>query len=310
MKTQKLAMGLILLALLLFSFNLFSENVNEKDAQTVGKNFYWENSRTQNPIAYDAFVPDHFVRGEYAYGNNVQVANLYTFDMDDQTSTYVIGLTDYMEFRGDFTITGVTVSAIDPFVVPGDDFFDFWLQDPPVVCAGDDATICEGESYELGGTALNVSSVLWTTVGDGTFDDETNLIAVYTAGPTDITNGSVEITLIGFPIAPCTSEATDDMTLTILQPVVIAGDDGMICKDETGVKIYPNPANDLITIMLDEFDDEYGITIHDLTGRAVLNQNLYSSSNQTIFVGNLAKGVYQINIHLPERRVTKKLVIQ
>ena len=58
MKTQKITTALILLVL--FSLNLVAERVTEKDARTIGKNYYWENSRTQNPIDYDAIAPDLF----------------------------------------------------------------------------------------------------------------------------------------------------------------------------------------------------------------------------------------------------------
>ena len=79
---------------------------------------------------------------------------------------------------------------------------------------------------------------------------------------------------------------------------------------ETGARIYPNPAKELITIALDGFVDDYSLTIRDLMGRAVLNQNINSSPRQTIYVGNLTKGVYQVVIRLPGKRITKKLVIQ
>nr|NQU91742.1 C10 family peptidase [Bacteroidota bacterium] len=46
--------------MVLFSLSLFAERVSENDASTVGKNYYWENSRTQNPIDYDEIIPDLF----------------------------------------------------------------------------------------------------------------------------------------------------------------------------------------------------------------------------------------------------------
>nr|NQU89091.1 C10 family peptidase [Bacteroidota bacterium] len=58
MKTEKITVSLVLLFAL--SLGLYADHVPVKDAQTVGKNFYWENSRTQNPIAYDAIAPDLF----------------------------------------------------------------------------------------------------------------------------------------------------------------------------------------------------------------------------------------------------------
>ena len=41
------------------------------------------------------------------------------------------------------------------------------------VFAGVDATICEDDSYTLSGSGTNYRSVLWTSSGDGLFDDNT-----------------------------------------------------------------------------------------------------------------------------------------
>ena len=37
------------------------------------------------------------------------------------------------------------------------------------VDAGNDATICEGDTYVLSGTSTNNNGITWTTSGDGTF---------------------------------------------------------------------------------------------------------------------------------------------
>ncbi len=58
MKTQKFTISLILLFAL--SLGLYAGHVQVNDAQTVCKNYYWENSRTENPITYDAIVPELF----------------------------------------------------------------------------------------------------------------------------------------------------------------------------------------------------------------------------------------------------------
>ncbi len=70
---------------------------------------------------------------------------------------------------------------------------------PPEALAGPDAEICETESYLLAGaTAINYGSVLWSSGGDGTFDDNTILNATYTPGQNDIIAGSVSLTLTAF----------------------------------------------------------------------------------------------------------------
>lgn len=76
--------------------------------------------------------------------------------------------------------------------------------DPPVAFAGDPVSLCLPLPYRLEfATAANYSSLLWTTSGDGTFDDPTNLTPLYTFGANDIINGTVTLTLtaqgLGYP---------------------------------------------------------------------------------------------------------------
>ncbi|MBN1598681.1 MAG: gliding motility-associated C-terminal domain-containing protein, partial [Bacteroidales bacterium] len=73
----------------------------------------------------------------------------------------------------------------------------------------------------------------WTTSGDGSFNNDAIEDPVYTPGATDISSGSVTLTLTAFGNAPCGNDA-DDMDLTIVPaPAVDAGLDATICSDGT-----------------------------------------------------------------------------
>jgi gliding motility-associated-like protein len=107
---------------------------------------------------------------------------------------------------------------------------------PPTTNAGIDQTICEGSTSTLAATlGGGATSNLWTTSGDGTFDDNTSLTAVYTPGTTDITAGTVSLTLTtDDPDGPgqCLA-ATDTMIITISQaPTVNAGLDMVVCETD------------------------------------------------------------------------------
>ncbi|HLO91178.1 MAG TPA: T9SS type B sorting domain-containing protein [Lentimicrobium sp.] len=68
--------------------------------------------------------------------------------------------------------------------------------DGPVAFAGTDVSLCIAEPYVLAtATASNYSQLLWTTTGDGTFDDATILNPKYAFGPNDIINGTVTLIL-------------------------------------------------------------------------------------------------------------------
>jgi hypothetical protein len=91
----------------------------------------------------------------------------------------------------------------------------------PTVDAGVDGAICEGDTYSLSGSATNYSTTTWTTSGDGTFSNANALNPVYTPGPNDIINGTVDLTLTVDGNPPCGS-VVDVMTLTI-NPVPTPG---------------------------------------------------------------------------------------
>jgi gliding motility-associated-like protein len=102
------------------------------------------------------------------------------------------------------------------------------------VYAGADAEVCESESYTIeDAEAENYASLLWSTSGDGSFDDASALNPVYTPGDNDISNGSVTLTLTAFGSGSC-GDATDSMVLTITEaPTAMAGDDADICETDT-----------------------------------------------------------------------------
>ncbi|NQU31870.1 MAG: hypothetical protein HQ521_01435 [Bacteroidetes bacterium] len=103
---------------------------------------------------------------------------------------------------------------------------DLTIQQSATANAGsdDEITLSTIHTYPLNGTASNQQSVLWTTSGNGTFDNATSLITFYTVGSGDITGGSVVLTLTSYPVSPCVN-VDDDMTLDIIStPVNQASD--------------------------------------------------------------------------------------
>jgi len=101
----------------------------------------------------------------------------------------------------------------------------------PSASAGLDATICIGDSYTLNGSAFGYYSLVWSTSGDGSFNDTTILNPVYTPGPGDSTLGLVILTLNVTGAQPCGSVVASSMTLTIQHlPTADAGPDATICE--------------------------------------------------------------------------------
>ena len=99
----------------------------------------------------------------------------------------------------------------------------------PIVNAGTDAFICEGESYDLTNSLpsyLHGVSPEWTIIGgDGTFNGNINsniLEPVYSPGAQDIIDGTVTLRLTLDPIDPCSDSISDDMVIEITQAPTVS----------------------------------------------------------------------------------------
>lgn len=108
--------------------------------------------------------------------------------------------------------------AISPCMGEVGDTLNLTISNLPEVDAGDDDSICAGNSYLLVGAADYYSSVNWTTSGDGAFDDTTQLSTYYIPGPNDIDNGNVDLMLIASPLSPCLETVSDTILISILTP--------------------------------------------------------------------------------------------
>jgi hypothetical protein len=113
--------------------------------------------------------------------------------------------------------------------------FTITINPTPTADAGGNTVICTNSILNLSGSATNAGSVIWSTSGDGTFDDSSSLTANYVPGTNDISDGIVILTLTVNGIGICNSiMMTDDMTLTFdPMPVVSAGTDAAICSGST-----------------------------------------------------------------------------
>lgn len=162
-----------------------------------------------------------------------QVSNTWTSagdgTFDDPTlldATYTAGSNDLA--NGSVMLT---LSAVSGSICPdATDELVLSLPLQPNVDGGDDGTTCGNVAYTLSGSATNYSSIVWTSSGDGSFDDPSLLDATYAPGTGDIFNGNVALTITAAATQPCT-DATDEMLLNILaSPIVNAGDDDGICQ--------------------------------------------------------------------------------
>ena len=99
------------------------------------------------------------------------------------------------------------------------------------VNAGSDLATCELAPVVISGAnASNSTSILWTTNGNGTFNNSSIINPVYTPGSFDAAVGEVILTLTAGGNSPCPS-VSDNLVVTISKaPLADAGPDAVTCN--------------------------------------------------------------------------------
>ena len=76
---------------------------------------------------------------------------------------------------------------------------------------------------------------------------------------------------------------------------------------EKGVVVYPNPAEDIVTISLDELDESTKITIYNGLGVKAYDENLVTTKTN-LDLSTYAKGVYILQVEQGDKVITKRFV--
>jgi len=149
------------------------------------------------------------------------------FDFPEQpTATYTPGTQDYVNGIVELVLTATSLSPCSESIA---DTLILTFIDDPIADAGENDIACENGAYTLTGSLVNSNSSLWSSGGDGSFDDPYLLNALYTPGSQDIANGFVDLTLTAYALYPCEGEDNDNVLITLEQPPVPnAGDDFVI----------------------------------------------------------------------------------
>ncbi|PLW95317.1 MAG: hypothetical protein C0591_11145, partial [Marinilabiliales bacterium] len=179
----------------------------------------------------------------------------------------------------------------------------------PLVDAGENDTICHNESYVLSGYADNESNILWTSAGDGSFDDPTLLDATYTPGDNDIFMGGVELILHAYAISPCDGTSMDQMFLNIEICGFLLG----LSYEHVNFRVAPNPANGTSHFFIENlYEEEVTIQIMDMKG-SLISSDKYQlikgkASGKMILIG-LEEGVYNIRAKSKGYLKTLRLIV-
>ena len=152
--------------------------------------------------------------------------------------------------------------------------------DLPDADAGDDQVVCtDGVVNLTTDNAWNYSSLLWTTLGDGTFNFTDQLHPTYYPGYQDSIAGSVELVLTanGMALNSTCTPAIDTMVIQIGSPQVDLVSANLLCYNDNSGTIKVN---------ITEGFGPYSI--------AWTGPNGFTSSKDSIY--NLAAGMYIVTI--------------
>jgi hypothetical protein len=172
---------------------------------------FYRKVSSESGYDYMRFYIDNVKVGEWA-GNIAWSKVAYPVTAGSRTFKW--------EYMKDFTVSsGDDCAWVDYITLPPALTTNGW--------AGNSATICEGETHQLDGTATHYNTLGWTTSGTGTFSNPAILNPVYTPSEADITSGIVvlKLTVTG---NSATVESTKTLTINQM-PEIFAGDDGFIC---------------------------------------------------------------------------------
>ena len=178
-----------------------------------------------------------------------------------------------------------------------------------VADAGEDMTVNSTGPVMLNGQADFYTSVMWTTSGDGTFDDPALLDASYTMGSNDIANGEVSLTLTATGDEMCGFEDSDNMTL-FYDPTTGIQD---ATAEELSISIIPNPSSGKFRLEIKGNKvDDVDISIINMQGKTVYSkktENIKGEFSGYVDISEEGKGVYILKVNAGSVQKISKIVL-
>ncbi|MFB0924779.1 MAG: T9SS type A sorting domain-containing protein, partial [Vicingaceae bacterium] len=78
-----------------------------------------------------------------------------------------------------------------------------------------------------------------------------------------------------------------------------------------GIKVYPNPSQgEFIYLEVDGLMSNSQLTVYDIYGKTLLNQELNSNRETIRFENKLSPGFYMVTVISDNNKTTKKLIVR
>ena len=183
-------------------------------------------------ITNDTVVVSYFPVPVVSLGPDTLNCGSFTLDPGAGFSSYTWSTGVHSQSINVTNTGGYTVTVTNSKGCSSSDSAHVTIIPLPTVYAGPAQSICYLDTLNIvNSTAANYNSLLWTTTGDGYFDDNTLLHPQYILGTNDITNTTVTLILTNFAICDTVS-STVVVTITTT-PTAFAGNDQTICSGST-----------------------------------------------------------------------------
>lgn len=167
----------------------------------------------------------------------------------------------------------------------------------PVVNAGNDTTICSGDSVQLNGIVIGASSYIW---GPSTFLSNTNILNPY-ASPTS----TMTYILDASNSFDCST--SDTIVINVQSCTGIKENE----LNTSAFTIYPNPSGGQIEIITEkEFFGKCIVSVFDPEGQLVYREETANSGIVHTDLSRLAKGTYFIKLESGDMNATQKIILQ
>jgi len=182
------------------------------------------------------------------------------------------------------------------------------VQPGPSVSAGNDTTYCNYvPAFIVRGNASGYDQSLWSTLGDGWFDDPMAIVTQYHPMALDKQNG-VTLLLQIHPVSPCHGLKGDTVQITF-DPCTGVGGPGSGNPD---ISIQPNPSNGLVELTVNNCSLTADVSVTDLLGHLVFHkayETRGTTLRQQMDLSFLSNGSYLVTVKTAGGRQVKNLII-
>ncbi len=322
--------------------NILNGTGNLIPLRMLNYNTLYVDTRIGNDVYFEVIAEDRVTKITYHLEPKAQSNDAYvisTFYGVDQDSLVISGLADNtgvgLFFRNIEVVSGATARLLDErgveksgLWVSYDDELEVTSQDEtkqvrysiefisepePYVNQAPDVSLAFNDTTILVGSTLLVSTM---AVDDGWPDPPASLTYFW-----EVVSGISEQVTIISPDQPDTELIISEPGDYILRISVSDGEkisqsdisisvytiSDLRGTDEPEIRIYPNPVKDMISIELSEEPaEEFTLTIHELTGKIVLQRRL-NNRYTNLQVAHLMPGIYFLelknNTHIYTNRV-------